>query len=290
MTLELGLRYSLWQPWGAENNEIASFNSAYYDPASAVTINPAAGFVVPNSGDPFNGIVIPGDGPSEETLRSSRSCAADAVVSRRAERLRRHSRRRLSATSRAGVRDQRQDDLPHRHREVPEPRADQHDCRLRVQPAAVRRCGRSINGNVDTPAGAERRDFPLLMAMQTPDLSNPTSWAWNATVDRQLFWQLRTQLSYVGRSASHLERARNINQLQAGTIQANTGINANALRPYKGFGNITLYETTGESKYNAFQLNVDRRSTRGVSFNVAYTFSRTEDNGSDIRDPRTELL
>jgi len=38
------------------------------------------------------------------------------------------------------------------------------------------------------------------------------------------------------------------------------------------------------SKYNAFQLNVDRRSTRGVSFNVAYTFSRTEDNGSDIRD------
>jgi len=141
-----------------------------------------------------------------------------------------------------------------------------------------------INGNVDTPAGAEKRDFPLLMAMQTPDLRNPTSWAWNATVDRQLFWQLRSQVSYVGRSASHLERARNINQLQPGTIQANPGINANALRPYKGFGNITLYETTGESKYNAFQLNVDRRSAKGVSFNVAYTFSRTEDNGSDIRD------
>jgi hypothetical protein len=120
-----------------------------------------------------------------------------------------------------------------------------------------------INGNVDAPAGAARRTFPLVMAMFSPDYANASSWAWNVTTDRQLPWQHSVQLSYVGRSATNLERARNINQLQPGTLQANPGVNANALRPYKGFGTITLYETTGRSRYNAMQLQVSRRATRG---------------------------
>ena len=41
-----------------------------------------------------------------------------------------------------------------------------------------------INGNVDAPGGASTRNFPLVMAMQSPDFTNPTSWAWNTTVDR----------------------------------------------------------------------------------------------------------
>ena len=87
-----------------------------------------------------------------------------------------------------------------------------------------------------------------------------------------------------GRSASHLERARNINQLQPGTIQGNPGVNTNALRPYLGFSTITLYETTGTSRYNSLQAQVERRGTRGVGFSVAYTFSRTTDNGAGRDD------
>jgi hypothetical protein len=141
-----------------------------------------------------------------------------------------------------------------------------------------------INGIVDAPGGAVTRNFPLVMAMQSPDFTNPRSWAWNATVDRELPWTMRGTLSYVGRSASNLERARNINQLQPGTIQANPGVNANALRPYLGFSTITLYETTGKSRYNSLQTQVERRSTRGVAFSVAYTFSKTKDDGSGRND------
>ena len=122
------------------------------------------------------------------------------------------------------------------------------------------------------------------MAMQAPDFTNPQSWAWNATLDREIAGATHAQVSYVGRSASHLERARNINQLQPGTVQANPGINANALRPYKGFGPITQYETTGRSRYNGLQTQVERRSMRGVGFSVAYTFSRTKDDGSGRGD------
>jgi hypothetical protein len=124
------------------------------------------------------------------------------------------------------------------------------------------------------------------MAMFSPDYKNASSWAWNVTSDRQMPWQHTVQLSYVGRSATNLERARNINQLAPGTIQANPGVNANFLRPYKGFSTITLYETTGKSKYNAMQLAVSRRAARGFGYSLAYTYSRTTDDGSS----RLEIL
>jgi hypothetical protein len=95
---------------------------------------------------------------------------------------------------------------------------------------------------------------------------------------------MRGTLSYVGRGASHLERARNVNQLRTGTIQANPGVNANALRPYLGFGSITKYETTGKSRYNSLQTQVQRQSVRGIGFSVAYTFSRNKDDASGRGD------
>jgi hypothetical protein len=61
-------------------------------------------------------------------------------------------------------------------------------------------------------------------------------------------------------------------------------VNPNALRPYLGFGSITLYETTGRSRYNSLQTQVERRSTRGIGFSVAYTLSRNKDNGSGRGD------
>ena len=286
LTLELGLRYSLWQQWRDENNAIATFQSQFYDPARAVTIDRAAGFVVPGTGDLFNGIVLPGDGPTPEALSAFPQLA---------------ELQRLYHGLDPGFAPDRTDGF--------QPRLGAayalNDLttfrsgiglflnRPQINTSAaygfnppLSEMATVINGNVDAPAGAQRRTFPQVMAMFSPDYRNAKSWAWNATLDRQLPWQTTVQVSYVGRSASNLERARNINQLQPGTIQANPGVNVNALRPYKGFATITLYETTGRSRYNAMQLQVQRRSTRGLGFSLAYTLARTEDDGSS----RTELL
>ena len=126
------------------------------------------------------------------------------------------------------------------------------------------------------------------MAMFSPDYANASSWAWNVTMDRQLPWQHFAQVSYVGRSASNLERARNINQLQPGTLQSNPNVNANALRPYPGFGTITLYETTGRSRYDALQLQVQQLHAN-LSYSLAYTFSRTTDDGDPAGDSAERL-
>ncbi len=282
LTLELGLRYSLWQPWGTTNQAMASFQSEFYNSATAPVINRAGGFV--ESGDRFNGVVLPGDAPTDEALRDFPQLA-------NLTRLYHGVPNGFSATPKNGF--QPRLGMAYAFNELTTFRAGVGRFLNRVQINTTAAYGFNaplsemqtvINGVVDTPGGAVTRNFPLVGAMQSPDFTNPTSWAWNATMDRVLPWQLRGSLSYVGRSASNLERARNINQLQPGTIQANAGVNPNALRPYLGFGSITLYETTGRSRYNSLQTQVERRSTRGVGFSVAYTFSRTKDNGSGRGD------
>src|SRR2546425_772035 len=77
---------------------------------------------------------------------------------------------------------------------------------------------------------------------------------------------------------------RNLNQLQPGTIQANQGINPNALRPYLGFGAIRLSENAGKSTYNGLQISIDRRYNRGLKIGMAYTLSKLEADASDKRN------
>ena len=59
---------------------------------------------------------------------------------------------------------------------------------------------------------------------------------------------------------------------------------ADFLRPYPGYGNITYYENGGLSNYNALQVAVNRRFTRGLQFGVAYTYSKTMDYTDGDRD------
>src|SRR5205814_10614867 len=104
------------------------------------------------------------------------------------------------------------------------------------------------------------------------------------TVQRELPGGTTIEVAYVGRRGIHNQRKRNINQLQAGTIQANPGVNANALRPYLGMGILGLAENSGLSMYNGFQISAQRRFAHGFQFDVAYTLSRARDNGSSLTD------
>ena len=65
-----------------------------------------------------------------------------AAVSRGAERILRDAQGRLAASSRDGLRHQRDDDVQGRCWTVPESRADQHDGGLRFQRAALRNADR----------------------------------------------------------------------------------------------------------------------------------------------------
>src|SRR5204862_33342 len=64
-----------------------------------------------------------------------------------------------------------------------------------------------------------------------------------------------------------------------GTTGGNLG--DNFLRPYRGFGDITMTMWDANSSYNGLQVQVNRRYTRGFQYGVAYTYSKTLDYGKD---------
>ena len=119
------------------------------------------------------------------------------------------------------------------------------------------------NGSVDNPGGAGgAADLPFGIQGQDVAFKHPTSYMWSTGVQREVPLGFVVDVTYVGRRGLYLPRERNINQLQAGTTQANPGINIAALRPYKGYGAIRVSENAGYSKYNSLQISADRRYTQ----------------------------
>lgn len=285
LTLEIGVRYSLWPPWHSRWGNIAMFHPDFFDPAQAAVVDPTGGFIV--SGDRYNGIVLPGRAvPSAERGRVPQFRTGEL------DRLRHGLPDGFSKT----------------HKNLFQPRLG---IAYALNPKTALRAGVGmflnrtminrdtalggnppfqpnqgvINGSVDAPGGgATRRDFPFVLTMQDPLFKIPTAWNWNFTVARELPGSVAVEVAYVGRRGLHNQRKRNINQLLPGTLQANPGVDPNYLRPFRGLGIIGLSENSGTSQYHGLQVSVERRVAAGLHFGVAYTLSRATDNSSDLTD------
>jgi hypothetical protein len=284
LTLEGGLRYALWPPWHAKLNNIAMFDPAFYDPSQAAVIDPRTGAVI--GGDRFNGIVLPGSGfPSEAQGKIEAAGNPDY------QRLFHGLPLGFSKT----------------HYTTFEPRLGMA---YQLNPKTVVRLGGGIfhtrvtlndstllggnppiqfkvgvsNGLVDRPTGTQQANFPFVLTMQDLEFKHPTAYDWSASFQRELPFDTAIDVSYVGRMGLHLQRERNVNQMPPGTLQANPGVNVNALRPYKGFGVIRLSENAGRSIYHGLQVGLERRFHGSLGFGVAYTYSKLRDNASDKRN------
>ena len=142
------------------------------------------------------------------------------------------------------------------------------------------------NGVADNPGGASRVAFPQFFMTIDPVYKIPRGYNWNATYQRQITGNTTVEVAYIGTTGNYLSRERDLNQLPTGTTlqAANAGANVNFLRPYKGYANIPMLEHSGRSTYNGLQFEINRRFAKGLSYGVAYTFSKTMDNNSGPRD------
>jgi hypothetical protein len=153
---------------------------------------------------------------------------------------------------------------------------------------------------VDNPGGTGGNAFPLVITTQDKIFKNPEAWTWNVTFEREVGFNTLVEVGYVGRRGLHAQRERNINQLPVGTCPANqpgftggcpvissgstTRFNPDALRPFKGFGIIRLTNNDANSLYNGLQVSANRRFSDGFLFGLAYTLSKSSDDGSAQRD------
>ncbi len=277
LTLELGIRYSYFAPWTAKWNDISNFDPRFFTTAARATLDPRTGAII--GGDPYNGIVQGGTSypdaakgralgasvPNVQRLfRGAPEGFVDKYYANFAPRFGLAWRLDSKSVLRAGGGSYKaRDFLNNGSLFRNAPNQDRVDV---------------VNGVVDTPGGRGGSQFPFSLGALALEYNYPTAYHYSVSLQRELPFGIVVDTAYVGKTAVDLYRVRNLNQLLPGTVQANPGINVNALRPFYGLAIINYSEQSGRSRYNSFQLSADRRFRNGLGFGVAYTVSKNEDN------------
>lgn len=286
LTVEYGIRYSIMNPYHSLWGNQSFFSPKDYSTTLAPIVSPTTGFLT--GGDPYNGVVIPGSGFPD----AAKGHVPDSILNGNYQRLFRGYSPNYSPTVYSNI----------------QPR---FGFAYQVEPGTVVRAGvgRYIqrlgisdtvhvggnspfqpassvtNGRVDNPGGLGQNQLPLAFTSHAYTYPSPEAWAWNLSAEHEFDKVGVFTLAYVGRRGYHLEQLANINQLQPGTLAPGTpnkinNVNADSLRPFKGFSTIIEAQNTGGSFYNALQANVRRRLTKGLLFGAAYTWSKSLDYGS----------
>ncbi len=108
-----------------------------------------------------------------------------------------------------------------------------------------------------------------------PGLRNPYMQTYNVTVQQQVTDNMMVEVAYVGNVGRNLTYNREQNRAVFG--DGATARNTDARRIHQGFGSIGQLNSGASSVYNSLQLQVQRRFSRGLTFQVAYTYGRAID-------------
>lgn len=140
-----------------------------------------------------------------------------------------------------------------------------------AQTATVPPLDSPVTVNQNTNVSWMPRDFPNAYQLQ-----------WNLNVQRQLPWSTLVEIGYVGTRGVHLEFNRNLNTVPVDRLTAPGTLQSK--RPYPTVGNIATVrnEPIGNSIYHSLQARAQKRLSAGLSFNLAYTFSKSIDDASDV--------
>jgi hypothetical protein len=104
------------------------------------------------------------------------------------------------------------------------------------------------------------------------NLVNPEILQWNLNVQRELPASFLFTLGYVGTRGEHLFANTRLNPLDP-----NTGAFVDPNR-----GAIVFRDNSGDSIYHGMEAELERHFTRGLMFRTSYTFSKYEDDTSEV--------
>ncbi len=259
LTLNFGLRYSFFPPAHEPDDRFRVFVPSQYDPAKAVTVN-AAGQVGRGAGDRFNGLVKPEPfwKTSKKNFAPRFSFAYDLF-----------GKGTTSLRGGYGIFYSRE-----------------------ILGAFILMSGNPPfselltidNALLSNPGGGSARNFDLPITLGSIDTNQLTPYTqqWNLNIQHGLGGHTVLEVGYAGSRGLHLMRTQDINQplpnRSIASANFGTRINANAVRPYKGWSVINHREQSYMSNYHGLQVGLNRNYSRGFMTQVAYTWSRTIDN------------
>ena len=107
-------------------------------------------------------------------------------------------------------------------------------------------------------------------------------WSWG--IQQQLSANTMVEATYLGAAGNHLRRMQIYNQAPPGPgdIQSR--------RPNPQLGTVQTVTGASHSTYHSLQLKLQRRFSSGLTVLSAFSFGKSIDNGSQIRNTATETL
>ena len=97
---------------------------------------------------------------------------------------------------------------------------------------------------------------------------------YNFNIQHQFTGSIAATIAYVGSKGTHLDMAYDANE------PAPTASFTQSLRKYPTFAAINVRSAGASSNYNSLQTSLDKRFSKGLSFLVGYTRSKSIDNSS----------
>lgn len=120
----------------------------------------------------------------------------------------------------------------------------------------------------------------------SPDFENMYAIHANAQIEQALTSDLSFTAGFIHSSGRHIPLYRNINRINpTGSLADGRPIFSNTVnsttRLDPRFNNILMAESVGNSKYNAFTLQLNKRFSKGYQFSANYTLSKAEDDAPE---------
>jgi hypothetical protein len=315
LTLDFGVRFSVINPWYDEKNQVSSLRLANYDKSKRVqlyqpilvngarravnpltgAIEPAAliGAIVPNSGDPFNGMVVGGVNGVERGMikspgvkfgpRFGLAWTPGGPEGKTVVRLG------------GGVFYERI-------------QGNMIFAQISYPPGLV--TPKIYYGNLSNIASAAGTLFPLNVAGLSPDGTLPRVYNFNISVQRELPWKLLLDVGYVGTMTRHgLARypfneaafgsawlPANQDPTKAANLNGDSALPVDFLRPYTGYaGGGTAVAQSGlggggyiatfgsSTNYNGLQVSANRRMAKDLTIGINYTWSKALGTDTDFQ-------
>jgi hypothetical protein len=271
LTVDLGVRYSLYPPITDANNLMTNFSPKAYVAANAPRFANATGSLIAlGTGDPLNGIVVAG----------KNSPYGDAIY--RFDKGDIQPRLGLTWSpgndTRTIVRSAYGVYYDQALVGIFEQNAFTNPPFVNTVSLLNARLSDPGSGTTATTGGVRN-----LIAIGD-DFKTPRTQQWNVGVQRQLYTRGVIDVSYVGSHGDQLIRPIDINYPQPSDVLRVGSASVNLVRPYAGYGSITVRETTARANYWGLLSSFRHDAGAAGSLTLNYTLSRNRTDSTNDRD------